>query len=65
MKHKFISLKISSTGQTKDLGGPDLARGLHFAHPCCKELFLNRSVATNFCVAGTYFWVAQTCVTVL
>jgi len=36
MKHKLISLKISSTSQTQDLGGP------HFAHPCSKALIFDQ-----------------------
>jgi len=31
---RWLSLTILSTDRTKDLGGPDLARGPHFAHPC-------------------------------
>ena len=27
----------------------------------CRPVFLNRWVATHFCVAGTHFWVTKTC----
>ncbi len=32
--HIDYAVKVSSADQTKDLGGPDLAGGPYFTHPC-------------------------------
>jgi hypothetical protein len=47
MKHQTIKLKNLLRGPEKDLSGPDLARGLHFAHPWITPMFLNRCAATH------------------